>query len=288
MYTNLVAYSPTTTFNLLLSRCILLIPFCREIPHGQIQFVNKVGECRFSSVWKGTLYGLLPVTIKISKPSYARQSHEAAQLLVLKHPNLIELYGICSTRAPMYTILEYMKHGCLTEYLQGEGQSLKFPQLIKMASQIASGMSYLEQHNTVHRDLAAKNVLVKENLVCKVANFELAQNVRGGEHLVPLGMDQSYKWAAPECILYDMFTIKSDVWSFGIVLYEIVTYGRSPYSGLTNTQVQELIRQGGRMSRSMYCPEKLYDVMLNCWKEEPVNRPTFETLQWQLEDFFTS
>ena len=88
--------------------------------------------------------------------------------------------------------------------------------------------------------------------------------------------------------MYNRFTIKSDVWSFGIVLYEIITYGRFPYPGMTNAQVLEQLQQGYRMPRPMGCPDKLYDIMIDCWREEPANRPTFETLQWQLEEFFTA
>ena len=248
--------------------------------------MNKVGEGRFSYVWKGMMYGVLPVTIKISRPMCARQSHEAAVLLMLSHPNIVQLYGVCSTRVPLYTVLEFMKHGSLYEYLHNEGRTLKTPQLVSIASQVAAGMAYLEEQNYVHRDLSSKNVLVGEKLTCKVANFDSAQIVREGSSMV--AMDLSIKWMALESILCNKFTVKSDVWSFGVVLYEIVTYGRSPYPGLTNHQVLELVQQGYRMPRPMNCPEKLYDIMFNCWKEEPECRPTFETLEWQLEEYFMS
>ena len=234
------------------------------------------------------MYGVLPITVKVSKPEYARQSHEAAQLFVLKHPNIVHLYGICSVQVPMCTVLEYMKHGSLNEYIRGEGLSFTLSQLVRMVSQVASGMTFLEQRNYVHRQLAAKNILVRGNLVCKVANFELACFVNEGDTVLPAGMDLSFKWMAPECMMYNRFTIKSDIWSFGIVLYETVTYGRSPYPGMTNAQVLELLRQDYRMPSPMRCPDKLYDIMLNCWRKEAESRPTFETLLWQLEEFFVS
>ena len=232
------------------------------------------------------MYGVLPVTVKISRPMCARQSHEAAMLLRLSHPNVIQLYGVCSTKVPLYTVLEFMKNSNLSEYLHNEGGALQFTQLINVAQQVASGMAHLEEHNYVHRDLSAKNILVGDKLTCKVANLESAQVVRKGSMVA---VDLPVKWMAPESILDSTFTVKSDIWSFGMVLYEIVTYGRSPYPGLTNRQVRELVRQGYRMPRPLNCPEKLYDgFMLSCWREEPESRPTFETLEWQLEDYFMS
>ena len=151
-----------------------------------------------------------------------------------------------------------------------------------MASQVAGGMAYLERCRYIHRDLAARNVLVGENLLCKVANFEMAQIIDEALRQVKFAP----KWTAPEAALNKKFSIKSDVWSFGIVLYEIITYGRIPYPGMTNAQVLEQVKNGYRMPRPPGCPDKLYKIMLNCWQEEPESRPTFETLQWQLQDYF--
>ena len=185
-------------------------------------------------------------------------------------------------------MLEFVKNGNLSEYLLNEGGALQFTQLMNIAQQVASGMAHLEEHNYVHRDLSAKNILVGDKLTCKIANLESAQIVRKGSYCM-VAVDLPIKWMAPESILDSTFTVKSDIWSFGVVLYEIVTYGRSPYPGLTNRQVRELVQQGYRMPRPMNCPEKLYDrFMLSCWREEPESRPTFETLEWQLEDYFMS
>ena len=96
------------------------------------------------------------------------------------------------------------------------------------------------------------------------------------------------KWTAPDVTAYDKFSTRSDVWSFGIVLYEMITYGCMPYPGMTNTQTLEQVTQGYRMPRPHGCPDQLYDIMLDCWRMEPCNRPTFETLQWQLENFFAA
>ena len=128
--------------------------------------------------------------------------------------------------------------------------------------------------------------MVSEHLVCKVADFRLARLIEEDVYKAEPGEKFPIKWTAPEALLYYRFTIKSDVWSFGIVLYEIITFGRFPYPGMTNEQVLEALQQGYRMPCPMGCPDKLHDIMLDCWREEAYERPTFETLQWQLEEFF--
>ena len=178
-----------------------------------------------------------------------------------------------------------MKHNSLLEYLRGDGRSLRLPQLIDMASQVAAGMAHLEERNIVHRDLTARNILVGENLICKVANFEMAREIDEDIYEAYTGQTFAVKWTAA---MYNRFTIKSDVWSFGIVLYEIITYGRFPYPSMTNAQVLEKLQQGYRMPRPMGCPDKLYGIMLDCWRELPASRSTFEFLHWQLEEFFTT
>ena len=146
-------------------------------------------------------------------------------------------------------------------------------------------MVYLEEKNCIHRDLAARSIIVGENLICKIANFEIAR-VIDEDIFYEIQSETRFaaKWTAPEAAYYKRFTIKSDVWSFGIVLYEIITYGSFPYPGMTNVEVLDQVKEGYRMSQPRGCPDKLYDIMLNCWQEEPANRPVFETLQRQLED----
>ena len=126
-------------------------------------------------------------------------------------------------------------------------------------------------------------------MICKVADFGLARVIDEDVYGSHVGAKFPIKWTAPEAAMYNRFTIKSDVWSFGIVLYEIITYGRIPYPGCNTAQILEQVQQGCyRMPRPMGCPAKLHNIMLDCWREEPSNRPTFETLQGQLEEFFTT
>ena len=262
-----------------------------EIDRKHIRFVKKLGDGQFEEFWEAIWNGTTPVAVKTRKPEIMSTQDflkEATLMKKLRHPKLIQLYAVCTREEPIYIITELMKHGSLLEYLRGEGRSTKLPQLIDMSSQVASGMAYLEEQNYIHRDLAARNIMVVENLICKVANFSLARAVDEDIYEAHTGAKVPIRWTAPEAAFYNRFTIKSDVWSFGIVLYEIITYGRFPYPGKTNDEVLEQVQQGYRMSQPMGCPDKLHDIMLDCWREEPANRPTFETLQWQLEEVFTA
>ena len=182
-----------------------------------------------------------------------------------------------------------MCHGSLLDFLtKGEGQTLKFPNIIDCAAQIASGMFYLEKQGYIHRDLAARNILVGENYICKVADFGLARLIEDDEYNAREGARFPIKWTAPEAALYNKFTIKSDVWSFGILLAEMVTKGRVPYPGMANAEVLAQVERGYRMPIPPGCPQPLYDIMLKCWNKVAEERPTFDFLQATLEDYFVA
>lgn len=158
---------------------------------------------------------------------------EAELMMKLQHSRLIRLHAVCTTEEPFYIVTELMKHGSLSEYLKGKGNHLKMNVLIEMAVQITSGMAYLESENYIHRDLAARNVLVGENDIVKVADFGLARIINEDVYEARVGARFPIKWTAPEAINHNRFSSKSDVWSFGILLTEIVTYGGTPYPGKT-------------------------------------------------------
>ena len=262
-----------------------------DIDRRKIRLVQRLGVGQFGEVWEGLWNNTTSVAVKTMKPGTVSPQEflqEAALIKRLHHPKLVQLYAVCTKEEPIYIITELMKHGSLLEYLRGEGRSLKLPQLIDVCTQVANGMAYLEQQNYIHRDLAARNVLVGDHMICKVADFGLARVIDEDVCEERTGAKFPIKWTAPEAAFYNRFTIKSDVWSFGIIICEVITYGRFPYPGMTNAQVLEALQQGYRMPRPMGCPDKLYDIMLDCWREEPGQRPTFETLQWQLEEFFAA
>ncbi|XP_072264883.1 tyrosine-protein kinase FRK [Pyxicephalus adspersus] len=262
-----------------------------EIDRNSLKLLKKLGQGQFGEVWEGLWNNTISVAIKTLKPGSMNPEdflREAQLMKNLRHPKLIQLYAVCSLEEPMYIITELMRHGSLLSYLKNDnGALIKVPQQVDMAAQVASGMAYLETQNFIHRDLAARNVLVGDNSVYKVADFGLArvfedEDVYESKNDIKLPL----KWTAPEAIRHHKFTVKSDVWSFGILLFEIVTFGKMPYPGWNGRQTLEHLEQGYRIPKPFNCPQELYNIMTECWNVKPENRPTFETLQWRLEDFF--
>ena len=264
-----------------------------EIDRSLLHFEKKLGMGNFGEVWSGLWNSNIPVAIKTLKPGTMKVEDfvvEAQVMKTIRHPNLLQLYAVCTLEEPIYIVTEMMKHGALLDYLRkGEGKDLQFSQLIDIAAQIASGMAYLEEHSYIHRDLAARNILVGEGLVCKVADFGLARIIKEEVYNPQEGTKFPIKWTAPEAAMHNKFSVKSDVWSFGIVIYELITHGALPYPGMNNREVlQAVVQRDYRMPPPKNCPNALYEIMLNCWKREPEIRPTFEHLKYQLADYFVS
>ncbi|XP_051510762.1 tyrosine-protein kinase fynb-like isoform X2 [Myxocyprinus asiaticus] len=262
-----------------------------EIARDSLTLEVKLGAGCFAEVWCGTWNGNTKVAVKTLKPGTMSPESflEEAQIMKkLRHDKLVQLYAVVSEE-PIYIVTEYMGKGSLLDFLKdGEGRGLKLPNLVDMAAQVAAGMAYIERMNYIHRDLRSANILVGDNLVCKIADFGLARLIEDNEYTARQGAKFPIKWTAPEAALYGKFTIKSDVWSFGILLTELATKGRVPYPGMNNREVLEQVERGYRMPSPQDCPSSLHELMLLCWKTDPEDRPTFEYLQAFLEDYFTA
>ncbi|XP_077079654.1 protein-tyrosine kinase 6 isoform X1 [Siphateles boraxobius] len=263
-----------------------------ELPKEEFTLEEELGKGYFADVYRGKWKGMVNVAIKILKRNESLNHRdfllETQILKMLRHRHLITLFAICTSSIPFYIITELMEKGNLLSFLRGEeGRDLEALTLIEMASQVADGMAYLEEQNSIHRDLAARNVLVGANNICKVADFGLARIVK---EPIYSSVDQTipYKWSAPEAISHGRFSNKSDVWSFGVLLYEMFSYGGIPYPAFSNQEVYSMISSGYRMPAPNKCPLHIYDIMLMCWRDSADERPDFSELKKLLENLWNT
>ncbi|XP_064082189.1 tyrosine-protein kinase SRK2-like isoform X6 [Macrobrachium nipponense] len=262
-----------------------------EIDRNMLTMTKKLGQGSFGEVWYGMWNNSTEVAIKTLKQGAMSPSaflEEARIMKKLRHRNILVLYAVCTKEEPILIITEYMCNGALLDLLRNEGErTLKLNDQIYIATQVAAGMAYLESQQLLHRDLAARNVLVGDSLLCKVADFGLARIVEGEDYCPSTCNKFPVKWTAPEAMLYSRFTIKSDVWSFGVLLMEVITFGANPYPGMTNREVAEHVPNGFRMGKPQnhYCPDVYYDLVCKCWETNPNNRPTFQYLHDTFADF---
>ncbi|CAJ1070341.1 tyrosine-protein kinase ABL1 isoform X2 [Xyrichtys novacula] len=262
-----------------------------EMERTDITMKHKLGGGQYGEVYEGVWKKYnLTVAVKTLKEDTMEVEEflkEAAVMKEIKHPNLVQLLGVCTREPPFYIITEFMTHGNLLDYLREcNREEVNAVVLLHMATQISSAMEYLEKKNFIHRDLAARNCLVGENHLVKVADFGLSRLMTGDTYTAHAGAKFPIKWTAPESLAYNKFSIKSDVWAFGVLLWEIATYGMSPYPGIDLSQVYELLEKEYRMDRPEGCPEKVYELMRACWRWNPLERPSFAETHQAFETMF--
>lgn len=293
----------------------------QHIDKNRITYVSQLGQGNFGVVFKGKIVdvvegsGEVEVAVKTLKEEAAAEMvssfvEEAKLMFTFDHPNILTIYGVCMSDFPYQMVFEYMEEGDLTQFLRSRASSsqrrLLFPfsyrsrtessfsndppsltksQLLHISEQIASGMAYLSAKNHVHRDLACRNCLIKKDLTIKIGDFGMSRNLYSrdyyrinGQAILPV------RWMSPEALIYGKFSVEGDVWSFGVVMWEVFSFALQPYYGISNEEVTEFIRRGRTLRRPDYCPMDVFKVMQECWNMEPNDRPTFDELHKMLNE----
>uniref|UniRef100_A0A673WI41 receptor protein-tyrosine kinase n=1 Tax=Salmo trutta TaxID=8032 RepID=A0A673WI41_SALTR len=290
-----------------------------EFPRKNLVLGKTLGEGEFGKVVKATAFrlkgkaGYTTVAVKMLKDhaSHSELRDLLSEFTLLKqvnHPHVIKMFGACSQDGPMYLIVEYAKFGSLRNFLREsrkvgpsymsgndanrnssylenpDERALTMGDLISFAWQISRGMQYLAEMKLVHRDLAARNVLVAEGRKMKISDFGLSRDVYEEDSYVKRSKGRiPVKWMAIESLFDHIYTTQSDVWSFGVLLWEIVTLGGNPYPGIAPERLFNLLKTGYRMEKPENCTEEMYNLMLRCWKQESDKRPIFADISKELE-----
>ncbi|XP_065819548.1 ephrin type-A receptor 7 isoform X2 [Labrus bergylta] len=285
--------------------------FAKELDASCIKIERVIGAGEFGEVCSGRLK--LPgkrdvsVAIKTLKVGYTEKQRrdflcEASIMGQFDHPNVVHLEGVVTRGKPVMIVIEYMENGSLDAFLRKHDGQFTVIQLVGMLRGIAAGMRYLSDMGYVHRDLAARNILVNSNLVCKVSDFGLSRVIDDDPEAVytttgkmkdimnviftpatdlrftEQGGKIPVRWTSPEAIQYRKFTSASDVWSYGIVMWEVMSYGERPYWDMSNQDVIKAIEEGYRLPAPMDCPPGLHQLMLDCWQKDRAERPKFDQI----------
>ena len=275
-----------------------------EYDYNMLHIENKIGEGNFGIVYKARAPGLKRgdwevstnefVAVKMLKADADFEmlldfQKEVDTVVNFEHENVIRLLGICTEQLDhICLIFEYMELGALRELLQKSNPRnpdfyqlslneaiIKPSQFLSFCIQLARGLDYLSKKRFVHRDIATRNCLVDSQFVCKIADFGLSRDVYGSDYYKVGGKSACLpvRWMSPESLLYGRFTVKSDVWSYGVLMWEVFTFATQPYFGATNQEVIDNIRGLVLLECPSLCTQEMYDIMLECWQKMPIKRP---------------
>ena len=283
----------------------------KEYPRNDIVYIRDIGQGAFGRVFQARAPNIVKnqdwslVAVKMLKEEATEEmqqdfEREASLMVEFNHPNIVKLLGVCAIGKPVCLLFEYMSRGDLNDFLRNcspdhfivrrrstellsDMPKLSHREQLQIACQIACGMVYIAEKGYVHRDLATRNCLVGENLTVKISDFGLTRSLsnmdyyQGSEHdAIPI------RWMPLESILYNKFTTESDVWSFGIVLWEIFSFALQPYYGMTHEEVVKYIKDNKVLLCPDNTPQEVYELMRLCWSHKPTNRPPFAILHKHL------
>uniref|UniRef100_A0A8D0D1K0 Tyrosine-protein kinase receptor n=1 Tax=Sander lucioperca TaxID=283035 RepID=A0A8D0D1K0_SANLU len=271
----------------------------KEVPRKNITLLRALGHGAFGEVYEGQVLGIssdngpMQVAIKTLPEICSEQDEmdflmEALIMSKFSHDNIVRCIGVSLNILPRFILLELMTGGDMKSFLRqnrpraGQTSSLTMQELLQMARDIAFGCHYLEENHFIHRDIAARNCLLTcpgPDRVAKIGDFGMARDIyrasyyrKGGRAMLPV------KWMPPEAFMEGIFTCKTDTWSFGVLLWEIISLGYMPYPCKTNQEVLEFVTSGGRMDPPKSCPGPVYRIMTQCWQHCPEHRPNFSTI----------
>uniref|UniRef100_A0AAR2KWY5 Tyrosine-protein kinase n=1 Tax=Pygocentrus nattereri TaxID=42514 RepID=A0AAR2KWY5_PYGNA len=258
-----------------------------EINPSELTFLNELGSGQFGVVKMGKWRALCRVAIKIINEGAMSEEdfiEEAKIMTRLCHPKLVQLYGVCTVQRPICIVTELMEKGSLHHVLQHSTSTLHSVRLLTMCQDVCEGMEYLEKNNFIHRDLAARNCLVNERNIVKVCDFGMTRYVLDDNYTSSMGSKFPVRWSPPEVLHYQKYSSKSDVWSFGVLMWEVFSEGRIPFGSKSNVDVVEEVTQGGRLYKPQKCPTNIYNIMFQCWHERPQGRPSFSQLLQRIKE----
>jgi serine/threonine protein kinase len=283
-----------------------LEPYDIEYNYASLEIVGELGEGAFGRVYKARAPGIkrgdyIPPEFVAVKTLKEEAEYEAVEefckevkvCVQFEHENVIRLLAVCTTAAQKCMIFEFMDLGNLGELLRfSDPDSPSHPEpnsqqitiaadmLLPIVLQVANGLNYLAKLKFVHRDIATRNCLMNSNLTVKIADFGMSREVSSMDYY-RIGSSKAclpVRWMPPEALMYGKFTLKSDVWSYGVLVWEVYSYGRQPHTGISNYEVIDRIKEGRLLECPTHCPPAIFDIMKSCWTRSPAKRATMETI----------
>lgn len=274
-------------YKLLPNSCFSHLDCSQIIQRSCINLIEEIGHGNFGHVYRGRLLQngqQLDVAVKVGQDHEARTIEkfllESSILVRFDHPHIISMIGICPV-VPILIVMELARYGELRKFLSCNGSKLSTCHLLLYCCQLCSALDYLESRRYVHRDIAARNLLVTDHHCVKLADFGLSRELEDNYYKASKGK-LPIRWMAPESINYRRFTHSSDVWMFGVCMWEIMSVGKKPYANLTNSLIMSKLESGQHLEQPDSCPDVVYGIMEKCWQYDPKSRPCFADLTFDL------